>query len=406
MTKIIAAYRYLARKDLSFMIIIITYSLPGQYLHTMKRARPSLQKQLQIEVDTSFLYRFLSEQNEDKNVADIFSKMSAIEATHAQRILGKMQGEGIQATLPPPSFRAKTMTRFAKIFGNDLILSTLMATEKKIAQAAVEEKVKNHQPVSGKEITHVRILNGLVQASGMISGSELARFEGKHKSVGGNALRAAVLGANDGLVSNLSLIMGVAGAAGGNKAIVIAGFAGLLAGAISMALGEWLSVQSSRELHQRQIDIETAELETSPEEEMKELTLIYRAKGIDEQKAQELAKQVLENKETAVESLVQEELGIDTKDLGGSAWTAAFTSFFLFAVGAVIPLLPFLFAAGFKATMVSLAVSTLGLFFIGAMITLFTGKNVWYSGMRQVLFGLAAAAITFGIGKLVGVSIA
>ncbi|MDZ4846200.1 MAG: VIT1/CCC1 transporter family protein [Chitinophagales bacterium] len=373
----------------------------------MKRAKPrKLKKQLQIEVDTSFLYRFLSEKNEDKNLADIFSKMSAIETTHAQKILNKMQSEGIKATLPPPSFRARTMAKLAKVFGFDFILSTLMATEQKIARASVEEKVKKNAPVTGKEITHVRILNGLAQASGMLSGSNLAKFEGKHKSLGGNALRAAVLGANDGLVSNLSLIMGVAGATSGNSAIVVAGFAGLLAGAISMALGEWLSVQSSRELHQRQIDIETEELETSPEEEMKELTLIYRAKGIGEQEAESLAKQVLGNKETAVESLVREELGMDTEDLGGSAWTAAITSFLLFAVGAIIPLVPFLFSAGFKATLLSLAVSTLGLFFIGAMITFFTGKSVWYSGMRQVLFGLAAAAITFGIGKLVGVSIA
>ena len=236
-------------------------------------------------------------------------------------------------------------------------------------------------------------------------GIAIAEAEGRHRSAGGNALRAAVLGANDGLVSNLSLVMGVAGAELAGQGILITGLAGLLAGAGSMALGEWLSVQSSRELYERQIRIEKEELEANPEEEVEELSLIYQAKGLSEARANELAHSLLANKATALDTLVREELGIDPKELGGSAWEAAITSFVLFAVGAIIPVIPFFFTSGMTAVYASLAISGLGLFGIGAAITLMTGRSVWYSGMRQVIFGLVAAGLTFGIGRLIGVSL-
>ena len=172
-----------------------------------------------------------------------------------------------------------------------------------------------------------------------------------------------------------------------------------------MALGEWLSVQSSRELYQRQIDTEAAELENSPEEEMKELSLIYQSKGIKKEDAEEMAGRVLQNKEVALDTLVREELGIDSRDLGGSAWEAAISSFLLFAVGAIIPLLPFLFNSGGNAIIASLLSGVAGLFIIGSAITLFTGRPVLYAGLRQVMFGLIAAGITFGIGKFIGMSL-
>jgi VIT1/CCC1 family predicted Fe2+/Mn2+ transporter len=200
--------------------------------------------------------------------------------------------------------------------------------------------------------------------------------------------------------------MGVIGATSGHNQIIIAGIAGLLAGSISMALGEWLSVQSSRELYQRQVEIEAEELESSPEEEMNELAILYQAKGMTEADAKKLAMQVLSNKETALDALVREELGIDKDTLGGSAWKAAFTSFFLFSFGAIIPVFPFFFLSGNIAIKVSLLASTLGLFGIGASISLFTGKNAFYSGFRQMLFGLSAAGITYMIGRLIGISIA
>ncbi|HRC87593.1 MAG TPA: VIT1/CCC1 transporter family protein, partial [Thermoanaerobaculia bacterium] len=238
-----------------------------------------------------------------------------------------------------------------------------------------------------------------------LAGGVVAKLEGRHRAMGGNALRAAVLGANDGLVSNLSLVMGVAGAALDNHGILLTGLAGLLAGAISMALGEWLSVQSSRELYERQITIEKEELAADPEAEAQELALIYQSKGVPAAEAGALARRLIENRETALDTLAREELGIDPEELGGSAWEAALSSFVLFAVGAIVPVGPFFFATGQAAVALSLGLSGLGLFGIGAAITLMTGRGLWFSGLRQLGFGLAAAAVTYGIGWLMGVSL-
>jgi VIT1/CCC1 family predicted Fe2+/Mn2+ transporter len=186
---------------------------------------------------------------------------------------------------------------------------------------------------------------------------------------------------------------------------VLAGTAGLLAGALSMALGEWISVKSSQELYENQIELEKEELEANPAGEEKELVLIYRAKGIELKEAKKLAAEVIQNKELAHQVLVKEELGINTEDLEGSAMEAALSSFFLFAIGAIIPVFPFFFFEGFQAIALSCIMSSIGLFLIGAMITLFTGKSMFYSGMRQVIFGVGAAAITYAIGSIIGTSI-
>jgi len=258
----------------------------------------------------------------------------------------------------------------------------------------------------GEEQAHRRVLQAIAGTSPQgMEGGTLARLEGRHRAVGGNALRAAVLGANDGLVSNLSLVMGVAGAALTSRSILITGMAGLLAGASSMAMGEWLSVQSSRELYERQIAIEAEELKSNPEEEAEELSLIYQAKGLNREQARVLADRLIADDATALDTLAREELGIDPGELGGSAWEAAVTSFVLFAFGAIIPVLPFFFLNGSAAVLTSLVVSAVGLFGIGAAITLMTGRSVLFSGSRQLLFGLAASALTFGIGRLIGISL-
>jgi VIT1/CCC1 family predicted Fe2+/Mn2+ transporter len=261
--------------------------------------------------------------------------------------------------------------------------------------------------MAAQEKSHAMLMRTISQSSvGGMEGPALAQLEGRHRSAGGNALRAAVLGANDGLVSNFSLVMGVAGAEVVNSTIVLTGVAGLLAGAISMALGEWVSVQSSRELYQKQIRTEKAEIAANPEEEIEELSLIYQARGLEEQTAHQLAQKIMSNEETALEALSRDELGIDPGELGGSAWEAAITSFLLFAVGAIIPLFPFFFTSGATAIVISAVFSAIGLFGIGTAITLFTGRSVLFSGPRQMLFGLAAAAVTFLIGRLIGVSVA
>ncbi len=363
----------------------------------------SLLKHIQTEVDASYLYGVLATKEEDEHIAHIFREMSAIERSHAVAFLEKNNLNSHQ--MPEPSWRARLLEFIGKVFGNDYILGVLLDTEKSLAFSVVQARKRTGTANSLSDTAHVTILNNILEGKGQFSSNHIARFEKRHRSVGGNALRAAVLGGNDGLVSNFSLIMGVAGATNGQKEVLLAGLAGLLAGALSMAMGEWISVKSSQELYENQMDLEMEELENNPEGEERELVLIYIAKGIPEAQAQQMAKDIMQNKNEAHQVLIKEELGIQQEDLQGSAMEAALASFFLFAIGAIIPVLPFFFSTGMSAILWSSALSALGLFFIGAMITLFTGKSIWFSGMRQVIFGILAAAVTFGIGRIIGVNL-
>ena len=359
---------------------------------------------IQTEVDASYLYNKLAENESDPTIANVFRQMSEIEQSHAEAFAKK---ENIPLEqLMQPSWRAKTLNTIGRIFGYDYVLGSLMDTEKSLSNAIILTKKKNQMELTGTENNHVTILRTILEKEDKVTGAQLSKFERKHRSVGGNAIRAAVLGGNDGLVSNFSLIMGIAGATAGQEGVLLAGLAGLLAGALSMSLGEWISVKSSQELYENQMQIEMDELETNPEGEMRELALIYIAKGVPEEQAHIMAQDIMKDKGVAHDVLVREELGINAEELKGSAMEAAVYSFIFFAIGAIIPVIPFFFLSGMNAVMLSVGMSAVGLFLIGAAITLFTGKNVWYSGFRQVLFGLAAAAITFGIGKLIGVSIA
>ncbi len=360
-------------------------------------------KNIQTEVDSSFLYALLAEKEEDPNIKAVFTEMSEIERNHAVSFLKKM---GLsESDYPKPSGRAKTLKFIGSILGYDYILGTLMDTEKSLSTSIGKARKITGNSSEISDTSHVRILENILNNHPNVSGSQLTRFEKRHRSVGGNALRAAVLGGNDGLISNFSLIMGVAGASSGQKEVLLAGTAGLLAGALSMALGEWISVKSSQELYENQMSLEMDELEVNPEGEQREIALIYRAKGIPQEQAETMAAEIMQDKNAAHHFLVKEELGINEEELKGSAMEAAVTSFILFAIGAILPLFPFFFTGGNQAIMYSAISSSLGLFLIGAAITLFTGKSIWFSGFRQVIFGLLAAAITFGIGKLIGVSI-
>lgn len=361
-------------------------------------------KNIQTEIDAAYLYGKLAAHETDEQLIGIYQEMSAIELGHAQAFANKAWPAN--TPLPAPSTRAKLLNLVGKLFGYDYVLGVLIDTEKNVSSALIASKRKNEQAVTGTETNHVAILRSIVENKTNVTGSTLAKFEKRHRSVGGNALRAAVLGGNDGLVSNFSLVMGVAGASANGEGVLLAGLAGLLAGALSMALGEWISVKSSQELYENQMQLEMDEINTNPEGEERELALIYRAKGIEAQKALEMAQEIMRDKNKAHAILVKEELGINAEDLKGSAMEAALYSFFLFAVGAIIPVLPFLLTKGASAIYISIGLSGLGLFIIGSAITLFTGKSIWYSGFRQVAFGLLAAAITFGIGKLIGVSVA
>ncbi len=309
--------------------------------------------------------------------------------------------------MPPSrqSWRARTLGWLAARFGAGLVLPTIAGIESGASSGY------DHQPdavalgMPGDERSHARVFRYLARVTPGLEGSAIARFEGRHRAAGGNALRAGVLGANDGLLSVFSLVMGVAGAGRPSGDILLTGAAGLMAGALSMALGEWISVQSSRELYEHQLKIEHSELTANPEAEAEELALIYQAKGIGPEEARRLANRLIADPATALDTLAREELSIDPQELGGSAWVAAFISFGLFAVGGVIPVLPYLFWHGAAGIMVSAVASAVGLFVMGAVITLMTGRNPVVSGLRMILFGLMAAAVTFGVGRLIGVSL-
>jgi VIT1/CCC1 family predicted Fe2+/Mn2+ transporter len=214
-----------------------------------------------------------------------------------------------------------------------------------------------------------------------------------------------VLGANDGLVSNLSLVMGAAGASFASRTVLITGIAGLLAGAFSMAMGEWVSVQSSRELHQRQLEMEAEAIATDPAHERAELVVLYQRRGLNLHEARAIADRTMAREGAALDAMARDELGVDPEELGGSPWTAAVASFILFTVGAVIPVIPFVFSGGDWAVLVSAVISGLALLAIGAAITLLTGRGVWRSAIRQLVIGLGAAAVTYGAGFVVGAAV-
>ncbi len=227
----------------------------------------------------------------------------------------------------------------------------------------------------------------------------------RHRGAGsGGNLRAAVFGVNDGLVSNASLILGVAGASSESGVILLSGVAGLLAGAFSMAAGEYVSVRSQRELFESQIALERDELGEYPEEEAAELALIYAARGLPIEDARRLADRMVADPARALDTLAREELGLNPDELGSPIGAAGF-SFVSFAAGALVPLAPFFFSKGSAALTAAIGLASLALFAVGATLSLFTGRSAAWGGLRMLLIGGAAGAATYGLGSALGVSL-
>ncbi|MFB6079094.1 MAG: demethoxyubiquinone hydroxylase family protein [Halarchaeum sp.] len=358
------------------------------------------------EIDSATVYEAMAAAADQPQLADVYGRLAETEREHAEFWAERLREAGVAVSDVSPSWRARVLVRLARLLGPDAVVGTMRSAESVGGAAYAEQAETAGTTLAADERSHDRLLEAIESAPGRgAEGSVLARLEGRHRAASGNALRAAVLGANDGLVSNLSLVMGVAGAALSATSILVTGLAGLLAGAGSMAMGEWLSVQSSRELHQRQIGVEADELAANPESEARELALIYEAKGLSREEAESLAERLVSDEEQALDTLAREELGVDPEELGGSAWAAAGTSFVLFAFGAVVPVLPFFALTGPVAVGASLACSAVALFAVGAAITVLTGRSVLYSGARQVGIGLAAAVLTYAVGSLVGVTL-
>jgi VIT1/CCC1 family predicted Fe2+/Mn2+ transporter len=361
---------------------------------------------LRDELNGAALYTALADAERDPVRKDLFLQLAQAEATHAEFWRDKLSAAGFNEETFVPDFRTRVLARLAKHFGPRFVLPTIAAAE--FADRNKYAGQFDAHTLSAEERGHAAVVQavaaGSTNAPG-VAGADIARAEPWHRSASGNNLRAAVLGANDGLVSNFCLIMGVAGAGTSGKTILVTGLAGLVAGACSMALGEWLSVTNARELARTQIGKEAQELEQTPQAEQHELALIFQAKGLPKQDAHRVAAELMRNKKSALDTLAREELGIDPAQLGGNPWSAAVTSFALFSCGAVFPIAPFLWMQEQTAIAASIGVGVLALGGIGALTSLFNGRSAAFSAMRQLVFGCIAAAITYGVGRMLGVSL-
>jgi VIT1/CCC1 family predicted Fe2+/Mn2+ transporter len=396
---------------------------------------------LKLERDAIQLYDALATIEKEPARAAAFRTIAANERRHADVWATRLADLG--ASVPPPGgprFRVRAIIGLARILGTHAVKDLVLALEGDEEEIYMAQAAPEVEAIAADEREHAEIWKRLsadrsagpgggrgeaipagaraavragaaghaAAAAGASAPTEIASREGWHRAGRSGTLRAVIFGVSDGLVSNLALVMGVAGAGaavGEDRFILLAGIAGLLAGAFSMAAGEYISMQSQRELFERQISLERAELEAMPEEEEAELAAVYRAKGFTPEEARTIAKRMFVDPEHALDTLVREELGLDPDELG-SAWGAAFGSFVAFALGAVVPVVPYLFGSGAAAFWIAIVASLGALFLVGAGVSLLTGRSLLFSGARQVGIGAAAAVVTYFVGTAIGVSVA
>jgi VIT1/CCC1 family predicted Fe2+/Mn2+ transporter len=369
-------------------------------------ATPDLERyraNLRDELDGAALYEAMAAAESDPDRQDLFLKLAQAEAAHAHVWRQKIEAAGGAVPRHAPSFRTRLLGRLARHFGPAFVMPVIATAERSDQNKYAGQA--DALALSAEERGHAAIVTEMAKMSGDGPGAGIARAEQWHRGASGNDLRAAVLGANDGLVSNFCLVMGVAGAGTTGRAILLTGLAGLIAGACSMALGEWLSVTNARELARTQLAREAQELEETPESEENELALIYQAKGLPKAEARRVAHSMIRNRKSALDTLAREELGIDPREMGGNPLSAAATSLALFASGAMFPVLPFLWLKGVPAMAASITASALALAVMGILTSLFNGRSPLFSAARQVIFGCAAAAVTYALGAVLGVSL-
>ena len=365
---------------------------------------------LKLERDAIALYDALSRIERDPLRAQSFRTIANNERRHAEIWAEKLRNLG--APMPPPTgprLRVQIIVLVARIFGTHAVRDLVQALEGDEEDIYTAQSSPEVEAIAADEREHAeiwrRMSDGRATAAVGIQRAAGAP-ETWHRAGRSGTLRAVIFGVSDGLVSNLALVMGVAGASSGKASFVLlAGIAGILAGAFSMAAGEYISMQSQRELFERQIALERSEMEAMPQEEKAELVAVYRAKGFSESEARAFADRMFQDPEHALDTLVREELGLDPDELG-SPWGAAGGSFVAFGIGAAIPVLPYVIVPGGAAFPVAIGLSLAALFAVGAGVSLLTGRGALFSGGRQVLIGAAAAVVTYLVGLAIGVSIA
>ena len=368
-------------------------------------------KYLEAERNAALLYRSLAETTDGERRQALL-ELADVEDQHAAHWIDKLHEYGVEVPPPPAALDpgdAQLVTR-ARSLGLVSVLDTLEENEG--ADAGMYDDEPEALPtMPSDERDHAEVFRTL-------KGDKPERFphramapkdgEKWHKLDKSGSIRAAVFGVSDGLVSNTALVMGFAGAslAGAidNSVVLFAGLAGLLAGAFSMAAGEYVSVASQRDLFKREIDLERQELLEKPEEERLELELIYRAKGLPRDQARAISEQIMADPETALDTLAREELGLDPDELG-SAWKAAISSFIAFAIGASVVVIPYALLSGVPAFVLAIALALIGLVVVGGTVGRLSGRGVIFSAGRQTMWGVGAAAVTYLVGSLVGVNV-
>jgi len=384
---------------------------------------------LKLERDAIVLYDALAGIEKDERRAAAFRTIAGNERRHAEVWASKLRELG--ATVPPvggPRLRVRTIIVLARIFGTRSVSDLVQALEGDEETAYTGQASPEVEAIAADEREHAEIWKRLagdpsvapvlgavkqpVEADPAVlrqvraprGKGEVGRDESWHRTGQSGTLRAVIFGVSDGLVSNTSLVMGISGASTDPHFILLAGIAGLLAGSFSMAAGEYISMQSQRELYERQIALERAEMQAMPDEEQAELAAIYRTKGFTEEEASRVAARLFRDPEAALDTLIREELGLDPDQLG-SPWGAAFGSLVAFAAGAAVPVLPYLVGSGAVAFGVSIGLSLAAMFVVGIGISLLTGRSALFSGARQVGIGALAAAVTFLVGRIIGVAV-
>ena len=362
------------------------------------RDKARYQEYLEAELEAAAVYRVLADAEEDEGRREIFEELRASEMKHAGRWAEKLGMSAAEVEPRASAMKLRSYALAARLFGTKRVVPWLVRFEaKEIAAYAADPEAVD---LVEEERRHSRVLSALASGDDPLAGIRPATEAGIG---GGGRLRAAVLGMNDGLVSNFSLVMGVVGGTGNHEFVLLAGTAGLLAGAFSMAAGEYISMRSQRDTYEHRIRMEKAELEEWPEEEEEELVLIYRAKGLPEPEARSVAKQIMSRPDVALETMAREELGLDPSQLG-APWGAAISSFLSFLAGAALPIIPFLFDAGSGSVVASAVVGGLALVVVGGVLATVSGRNVAWGALRMFLAGGLAATVTFGVGRLIGVS--
>jgi VIT1/CCC1 family predicted Fe2+/Mn2+ transporter len=368
--------------------------------HTIARFRAVLDAERQ----SAALYRGLAAGTSGER-KQVFLELAAVEERHAAHWGEKLTALGEPVPEPGrPGLRTRLLSWLARRFSAEAVLPFVERAEH--ADAGLYNSDPDATPgMAADERSHARVLTRLRDESRPGASEDargIVRRERWHRGNRSGTLRAAVFGVNDGLVSNTSLVMGFAGSGAAGRTILFAGLAGLLSGAFSMAVGEYISMRSQREAYEREISIEAEELRDDPEAEAEELALIYRAKGLNADEAERIATTIMKNHDTALDTMAREELGLDPEELG-SPWSAAVSSLISFALGAVVVVLPYFFGSGTAVLITAIALAGIALFTVGSALGMLNGRALLRSGARQLLIGGGAALVVYFIGLAIGI---